>query len=384
VFSILTTGEDPYVTTLNLPEGAASPQAVVLAFECFCPDGLNHFEVFFGLPIRGGNSAKGGPLPAAEVWRPAALNLKTLADGRWGGPARQFRQDFGSKPGVQLQLRNLRFREVNPEELAEAENARALLERKEKDATAIRAYFAQEFSSRIETVRVEAESMTIMGRAGAGGEGAPLLAELRMDEEQWSSGQRANTTPLRPGPDGAFRVVLPRYDAGRDRLFSRWQMVRKKGGTESPASHARHATELPEAAASGPPQPVRKTKKGMGGVSLNPISGELQGIGIEHVTINIVLNSFFRANAGADTTPYEFEGRNYALAKDEGGLLLGLRTVPDAAAPFGERKSAWSVYQALDTPGEESASTFAKKIIGVTDFSEIPYPGPIPERAEAR
>jgi hypothetical protein len=38
----------------------------------------------------------------------------------------------------------------------------------------------------------------------------------------------------------------------------------------------------------------------------------------------------------------------------------------------------------VDTPGEESASTFAKKIIGVTDFSEIPYLGPIPERAEAR
>ena len=197
VFSILTTGEDPYVTTLTLPEGAASPQAVVLAFEYFCPDGLNHFEVFFGPPIRGGTSAKGGPLPAAEVWRPAALNLKTLADGKWGGPARQFRLDFGSKPGVQLQLRNLRFRELNPEELAEAESARALLERKEKDATAIRAYLAQEFPSRIETVRVEAESMTITGLAGADGEGAPLLAELRMDEEPWSSGQRANTTPLR-------------------------------------------------------------------------------------------------------------------------------------------------------------------------------------------
>ena len=79
-----------------------------------------------------------------------------------------------------------------------------------------------------------------------------------------------------------------------------------------------------------------------------------------------------------------FHNHRWIDAKDEGGLLLGLRTVPDAAAPFGERKSAWSVYQALDTPGEESASTFAKKIIGVTDFSEIPYPGPIQERAEAR
>ena len=43
VFSILTSGEDPYVTTLTLPEGAVSPRAFVLAFEYFCPDGLNHF-----------------------------------------------------------------------------------------------------------------------------------------------------------------------------------------------------------------------------------------------------------------------------------------------------------------------------------------------------
>ena len=35
VFSILTSGEDPYVTTLPLPEGAVSPQAVVLAFGAF-------------------------------------------------------------------------------------------------------------------------------------------------------------------------------------------------------------------------------------------------------------------------------------------------------------------------------------------------------------
>ena len=71
VFSILTTGEDPYVTTLTLPEGAASPQAVVLAFEYFCPDGLNHFEVFFGPPIRAGTRPRAAhfPLPKSGVLR---------------------------------------------------------------------------------------------------------------------------------------------------------------------------------------------------------------------------------------------------------------------------------------------------------------------------
>ena len=63
-----------------------------------------------------------------------------------------------------------------------------------------------------------------------------------MDEEPWRGGPRASTPPLQPGLNGEFRVVLPRYDAGRDRLFSRWQMVRKTSGTERPASHARPPT----------------------------------------------------------------------------------------------------------------------------------------------
>ncbi len=662
VFSILTTGADPYVTTHTLPEGAASPEAVVLAFEYFCPDGINHFEVFFGPPIRGGHSAKTGPLASAESWRPAAFNLKTLTDGKWVGPARQFRLDFGSTPGVQLQLRNLHFRELNPEEIAVAENAQALKERKENDASAIRAYLGREFSARIEAVRIEGELLTLEGRAQTEAETELLLAELQMHEEPWRDSPRSNTIPFQTGPGGAFRVTLPRSDAGRDRLFSRWQLVRKKHGVETPASHARHATELPSVTISGPPPQTRKTKKGMGGVTLNPVAGELQELGVEHVTINIVLNGFFRGSAGADTTPYEFEGRNYAVAKnalagmdrtlsffssfaevsaillvgmpknaldrsllnhpeasapgiyampnlttpegvhayraalaflarryaggpqgsithwilhnevdqafawtnmgeqpmdivmdhyvrsmrlaylsarqfnpsakvfislthhwtapegrslqhyrpkemldrladysrlegdfewgvayhpypeglfhaaawndkrpcfsldspyitpknievldaylhrqallyrgeklrtvllseqgfhtkdyspaaqqlqaaalvytwhkirplatieafhnhrwidarDEGGLLLGLRTLPVAGQPFGERKTGWSVYQALDTPGEEAASAFAKEIIGVTDFSQIPYRGPIPEHAEAR
>ena len=62
---------------------------------------------------------------------------------------------------------------------------------------------------------------------------------------------------------------------------------------------------------------------------------------------------------------------------DEGGLLLGLRTLPSPGFPRGEKKLAWSVYQAIDTPTEAEKTQFAKEIIGVRDFSEIPYKGPI-------
>lgn len=41
---------------------------------------------------------------------------------------------------------------------------------------------------------------------------------------------------------------------------------------------------------------------------------------------------------------------------DEGGLKLGLRTLPNAEHPFGQRKRAWYVYQAIGTDGEAEAT----------------------------
>ena len=75
-----------------------------------------------------------------------------------------------------------------------------------------------------------------------------------------------------------------------------------------------------------------------------------------------------------------------------GGSTPGRRAVSCLACalwetprpPMASASSAWSVYQALDTPGEQDASAFAKELIGVTDFSQIPYRGPIPDRAEGR
>ncbi len=61
----------------------------------------------------------------------------------------------------------------------------------------------------------------------------------------------------------------------------------------------------------------------------------------------------------------------------EGGLLLGLRTLRTKEHPWGTRKKAWHIYKALDTPDEAAATEFAKEVIGINVFSEIPYTGEI-------
>ncbi len=77
------------------------------------------------------------------------------------------------------------------------------------------------------------------------------------------------------------------------------------------------------------------------------------------------------------STVEAFQNHRWIDHPKEGGLLLGLRTLPGADHPHGEKKLAWKVFQALDTPEEGVATAFAKTIIGVSDFSRIPYTGKI-------
>lgn len=47
----------------------------------------------------------------------------------------------------------------------------------------------------------------------------------------------------------------------------------------------------------------------------------------------------------------------------EGGLLLGLRKLPSADRPYGDKKFAWDIYRALDTANEADLTRFADDVI---------------------
>lgn len=56
----------------------------------------------------------------------------------------------------------------------------------------------------------------------------------------------------------------------------------------------------------------------------------------------------------------------------EGGLKVGLRTLPESGKPFGDRKEpAFSVFSALETEAHGKAIEPFKSIIGIDDWSEI-------------
>ena len=58
-----------------------------------------------------------------------------------------------------------------------------------------------------------------------------------------------------------------------------------------------------------------------------------------------------------------FHNHRLIDAAGEGGLLLGLRTLPSIDRPHGDKKLSWKIYQSLDTDAEESTCAFATNVI---------------------
>ncbi len=72
-----------------------------------------------------------------------------------------------------------------------------------------------------------------------------------------------------------------------------------------------------------------------------------------------------------------FHYHNWVDNRGEGGLRIGLRRFPDDKDEPRGKKPIWFVYQALGTDKEEAATAFAKPIIGIQSWNEVPYRGAI-------
>jgi hypothetical protein len=311
VYALQTSGADPYVVTQPLDLLGGGDDGCVLAFEYFCSDGVNGLEVFWGPPLNQSRAVSFGPLPKAETWQPVAVNLRALAGERWQGASGLFRLDFGSRAGVAIQVRAIQLRHPLEGELrAEAEAAeRALL--KTQKAERLKGYLEREYASGVDSVRVSGEEVEVRGRVV--GAGRWCLAEVEIHENGWDDVGLQRVEGLAVGE---FRVVLPRWVNGRDRMFSRWGVaLQGKEGRLECASHWVYAS-VPDVSEPGEEVPALvPSKKGMGGVVKNAISSELQTLGVRHVTVNIDLAGLFRMAPKEGAIPYAFEGRVYGISR---------------------------------------------------------------------
>jgi hypothetical protein len=320
---VRTTGRDPYLFLKPAKEGEALELAGrhVLEFEYFSAGGVRPFRVRVDPTPAHEHFVAAEDLGISEGWSRRSIDLSPLL-GEAAAKARAVRLDLGQRAGRVVSLRAVRLRAMDENErrvVAEREARRA----REREAEgALRAYLDRKWPA--ELTRVDAHGGMVhvtgrvpagKGRAGPGGEeGEFALARLPLHAEVTDAASLEVVAPVRARADGTFEVAPDRYTytpkgRGPDRLTDRWAVVEKvaDGGLRL-ASHLRYA-ELRVGA--GPPRPVPRNRKGLGALWVDRPVSDLDELGVSFVTVNVVLQSFMRAEAGPGRTAFEAMGRTW-------------------------------------------------------------------------
>ncbi|RMD79307.1 MAG: hypothetical protein D6820_08520 [Lentisphaerae bacterium] len=313
-YEITTTGNDPFVMSKKTSGRYDPDKDYILSFEYLCLKGLNFIQLFYGPPIRGGQSANGPAVPASEGWTTYSFNVRKHAEpGSWRGGYTRFRLDFGNTPGRVILIRNIQLREPTALELK--------MERdREREARAQAAFEKAmirmiETTHRIAITNVEATSDKI--RIELHSTEAPdnlFLCEVPFYQTPVGRSEFVWKSKLQLEP-GDTMIELPRVrkEDGEfhDRVYSSWIVMRRTGSGFEPASHQRFVTRLPVQWKLTRDRP--RNKKGtVGMIGGNAFQyQDYVALDIANCTKNVVLTSLIGDKPGRGSKPYEFNGRRY-------------------------------------------------------------------------
>jgi hypothetical protein len=340
-----TLGEDPFILLAPFESSALTTDDQVLAFEYFCPDGINGLEIYYGPPIRAGQSLSAGEMGRAESWQSFAVNLKDASNGQWSAKFDLLRLDFGRRAGVELRIRNLRLRPPTAAEQASTAERERIRNRKRAAAKIVTQYLEAEMPIQIESVVVEKERIEVSGRSETDLMGELRLIEVRPWQELWngdipvaqselgssrreetltesSESEIQNSEPSQSllasattlVMDGrSFSASVPRFEGERDRITSRWAVIEKQPDESGRlVSHYVYPTDL--SAACENPDLDRKIAggiKGMGGVWANDILDELVELGVKHITDNIWISGLLSDTEQSGGIAFRHNGKNW-------------------------------------------------------------------------
>ncbi len=165
-------------------------------------------------------------------------------------------------------------------------------------AAELRAYLATDFPCTIRKVSVRQDVVFISGTAGT---------EARIASVPISGKRKPVVPAMPPIQPGSFDIIVPRFDKGRDHLLSGWQLVTPAG---TPLSHIHYADEIP-CREGAPPAAAPRSKKGLGGWFAGPFPGELDELGIDSVTVNVLLHALVSLKPEQGATPFVWQGKTY-------------------------------------------------------------------------
>ncbi|MDA7920990.1 DUF5722 domain-containing protein [Verrucomicrobiales bacterium] len=279
----------------------------VLSFEYFSPSGLKSLSLKYRQRDGSMTQSDAKELPLAESWQPFSLDLTQGSPAPpEGDPKMRFHFALKGNIGDALQIRNLKLRVPTEEEIRLAATRAERERAKDADAGAYLEYLRDWYPNIITSVVVSADRIHIAGEATE----SVSLVELQTHE---ASHLPVSTAPLASELKGAFQLSLARFsrEGKVDRALARWRLDRPNG---KPASLCRWADSLEEGIARDLPKLESTHQKGLGGIpDIRDPKHEIFELGIQHATINVVIDALISETKRAGMTPYQFEGKTYFI-----------------------------------------------------------------------
>lgn len=307
---LIVDGGGPHFWSQPLELDPTQSGHTVLAFEYFSPDPPRSLSVRYR--DRDGKTmqfAGSRLIPISEAWTQFSIPLSTIP----AGYSSRLHFSFTGRTGTSLKVRNLRLRPPTAAELAAEKNREMIMKQRELNSEHFLRYLGEAPESRIHLVSVGKEKISIHWNLSS--EKPARLVELPPHLPDHAS--PANAIPIFDIPANANDSVhtVSRFDpaTGRDRALSRWRIDQREGKVI--LSHAKWPTtwkpeilppDVPDARLSAASQ------KGIGGVP--PIKGPNHPIfelGVDHATINFVLNALVSHQKRPGNRPFQFEGRTF-------------------------------------------------------------------------
>lgn len=119
VYTVVTTGADPFVYSTALPSATSNPDLCVVEFDYKCSGTAEGPVELFFCPETAERSAIYPVLVETSEWTTYKMIIHNQKnDFNWGAQGDKLRFDFCQNSGVTLQLKNLRIREMTASEIA--------------------------------------------------------------------------------------------------------------------------------------------------------------------------------------------------------------------------------------------------------------------------
>lgn len=312
-WQINTTGVDPWIATLPLKQ-AIDSKATVLTFDYFCPKGLDHIQLFFGPEISEAHSKKAGDVGMSEGWVSFSIDVSKEV-GEWGKPGDWFRMDFGNRPNIILQIRNIRFRELTQREKELAANKEEKKRQEAEMEEHLKNYLVSDFKSEVSNVVVNESNVSIKGNLKDKGE--VYLCEVAPHQDVTEETKFDFILKLEYG---LFEQKVERFSERNgfnyDRVLSKWVLAKKTETGFQLLSHARYPDVI--YSKYNYPKEMATSRKGLGGFSTRRGHVEdLDELDITSATVNIWFSKFMFSEPAPGRIEHVYNGRSYYFKEDD-------------------------------------------------------------------